>query len=181
MQGKVRGELLTGVGSHITFLKKKLICTDDGILVAPGIPIQRIVETFEEAFGPARAQVLPCDGAIQLEDSSQLLSVTDATKFRSVVGMALYLGRDRPDAMFAIKELAGKMSRPTLSSLQHLRKLVGYLKNTGDLGTSLFPRLLAKGNGRLQQKSSGFWKHSLMLIGWETGHIGRVLRAESIC
>ena len=41
--------------------------------------------------------------------------------------MALYLGRDRLDAMFAIKELAGKMSEATLTSLQDLRKLVEFL------------------------------------------------------
>ena len=57
--------------------------------------MQRIVEAFEEAFGPVRSQVLPCDASIQLDDGSQLLSAADATKFRSFVGMALYLGRDR--------------------------------------------------------------------------------------
>ena len=128
---------LAGNGSSISFLKKKLIRVEDGILVAPGIPVQRIVEAFEEAFGTVRAQVLPCDASIQLEDGSQFLSTADATKFRSIVGMALYLGRDRPDAMFAIKELAGKMSKPTLTSLQHLRKLVGFLKQTGDLAIKL--------------------------------------------
>ena len=86
-----------------------------------------------------RAQVLPCDASIQLEDGSQFLSTADATKFRSIVGMALYLGRDRPDAMFAIKELAGKMSKPILTSLQRLRKLVGFLKQTGDLAIKLVP------------------------------------------
>ena len=70
--------------------------------------------------------MLPCDASIQLEDASQLSSMADARKFRSIVGMALYLGRDRPDAMFAIKELAGKMSEPTLTSLQDLRKLVEF-------------------------------------------------------
>ena len=62
---------LAGNGSSISFLKKKLIRVEDGILVAPGIPVQRIVEAFEEAFGPVRAQVLPCDASIQLEDGSQ--------------------------------------------------------------------------------------------------------------
>ena len=37
-------------GSSITFLKKRLVRVDGGILVAPGIPVQRIVEKFEESF-----------------------------------------------------------------------------------------------------------------------------------
>jgi len=43
------------------------------------------------------------------------------------------LSRDRPGIIFPVKEVSGKMSRPTLTSLQHLRKLIGYLKKMGDL------------------------------------------------
>ena len=109
---------LGATGSNISFLKKKIIRMDDGILVTPGIPVARIVEAFEESFGPVRGQVIPCDNSIQLEDVSQLLSYEDATSFRSVVGMALYLGRDRPDAIFTIKEVASRMSKPTVTALQ---------------------------------------------------------------
>jgi hypothetical protein len=79
----------------------------------PGIPVEKIVEAYEEAFGATRAQVVPCDSAIQLEDVSQPLKPADASSYRSVVGMALYLGRDRPDAIVVIKKLAGKMNRHT--------------------------------------------------------------------
>ena len=112
-------------GSNISFLKKKIIRMDDGILVTPGIPVARISEAFEESFAPVRGQVIPCHNSIQLEDVSQLLSYEDASSFGSVVGMALYLGRDRPDAIFTIKEVASRMSKPTVTALQHLRKRVG--------------------------------------------------------
>ena len=114
-----------------------MIQLDDGILITPGVPIEKIVEAYESAFGAVRAQMVPCDSSIQLEDVSQALKPTDASNYRSIVGMALYLGRDRPDAIFAIKEFAGRMSRPTLISLQHLKKLVGYLKHTGNVGVKL--------------------------------------------
>ena len=39
--------------------------------------------------------------------------------------------------MFTIKELASAMSKPTLTSLQRLRKLVGYMKHVGDIGVKL--------------------------------------------
>ena len=105
--------------------------------MTPGISVGKIVDCFEEAFGSVRGQSVQCDNSIQLEDVSQALKPGDASSFRSVVGVALYLGRDRPDAISTIKELAGKMSKPTRTALQHLRKLVGYLKQTGDVGVML--------------------------------------------
>ena len=138
-----------------SFLKKKIIRMDDGILVTPGIPVARIVEAFEESFGPVRGQVIPCDNSIQLEDVSQLLSYEDATSFRSVVGMALYLGRDRPDAIFTIKEVASRMSKPTVTALQHLRKPVGYLKQTGDIGVKL--QCPQPGQGKWKTTTENSW------------------------
>ena len=143
---------LGDTGTSISFLKKKVIQLDDGILITPGVPIEKIVETYESAFGAVRAQMVPCDSSIQLEDVSQALKPTDA---RSIVGMALYLGRDRPDAIFAIKEFAGRMSRPTLISLQHLKKLVGYLKHTGNVGVKLsYPM---PGQGKYKTSTEKMW------------------------
>ena len=77
-----------------------------------------------------RNQSIPCDGGIHTEDLSAELSCDQAFAFRSVVGTCLYLARNRPDLLFTVKELSGSMSKPTLTALQRLRKLVGYLKTT---------------------------------------------------
>ena len=146
---------LGDTGTSISFLKKKVIQLDDGILITPGVPIEKIVETYESVLGAVRAQMVPCDSSIQLEDVSQALKPTDASNYRSIVGMALYLGRDRPDAIFAIKEFAGRMSRPTLISLQHLKKLVGYLKHTGNVGVKLsYPM---PGQGKYKTSTEKMW------------------------
>ena len=42
---------LGDTGTSISFLKKKVIQLDDGILITPGVPIEKIVETYESAFG----------------------------------------------------------------------------------------------------------------------------------
>ena len=42
--------------------------------------------------------------------------------------------------MCAVKELATSMSSPTLCSLQRMRKVVGYLKASGDTGVKLVDR-----------------------------------------
>ena len=78
-------------------------------------------------------QTIPCDQSIQFEDVSSPLNAKDTYHFGSVIGTCLYLARDRPDLLFVEKELSGSMSCPTLTSLQRLRKLVGYLKMTSDI------------------------------------------------
>ena len=62
--------------------------------------------------------MVPCDNSIQLEDLSQPLSGEESFHYRSVVGMCLYLARDRPDIMYVVMELSQKMSSPTAVSLQ---------------------------------------------------------------
>ena len=143
------------VGSSITFLKKKFVATTTGIMVVPGTDVKSIVETFETHFGKVKNQTIPCDSSIQLEDVSQPLSQTDAGWYRSVVGSCLYLGRDRPDLVFTIKELASRMAKPTLNALQHLRKMVGYLRTTGELGISLHAPVA--GQGKWKTCVDKFW------------------------
>ena len=100
-------------------------------MLTPGTSVEKVVRLFEDAFGTARIQKGPCDASIQLQDDSEKLSAKDATAYRSVVGLCLYISRERPDLMFTIKELASSMSSPSRTSLQRLRKLVGYMIRWG--------------------------------------------------
>ena len=84
-------------------------------MVVPGTQFHKVVEVFENHFGAVRGQLIPCDASIQLEDVSAELTPTDAAVFRRVVGMCLYLSRDRPDIISPVKEASGRMSRPTLT------------------------------------------------------------------
>ena len=100
-------------------------------MLTPGTSVEKVVRLFEDAFGTARKHKGPCDASIQLQDDSEKLSAKDATAYRSVVGLCLYISRERPNLMFTIKELASSMSSPSLTSLQRLRKLVGYMIRWG--------------------------------------------------
>ena len=131
---------LKGPGSSITFLRRKIMEVEDGLVLAPGTTVDKVVSLFERMFGSARSQKVPCDASIQLPDNSQRLSEKDSKGYRSVVGLCLYAGRERPDLMYTIKELASYMSAPTLTSLARLRKMVGFMKSVGDIGLHLpFP------------------------------------------
>ena len=105
--------------------------------MTPGTSVSKVVKSFEELFGVARVQRVPCSTDIQLADKSPQLNARDGKAFRSIVELCLDVGRERPDLMFTIKELASAMSCPTVTSLQRLRKMVGYMKFVGDVGVRL--------------------------------------------
>ena len=132
---------LQGNGTSIKFLRRTITEVPEGLVLSPGTSVAKVVQSFEQHFGTARAQKIPCDSSLQLVDNSQKLDDKDASNFRSVVGLCLHVGRERPDLMFAIKELAAVMACPTVVSLQHLRKLIGFMKHVGDVGVLLrFPQ-----------------------------------------
>ena len=60
----------------------------------------------------------------------------DVTSYRGVTARCNYLGPDRPDAQFAIKECCREMSAPTTGSLRRIKRVGRYLKR--------FPRLVWK-------------------------------------
>ena len=79
----------------------------------------------------------------------------DAKNYRSIIGLLLYLSRDRVDIMYSVKELSSFMVAPTLCSVQRLRKLIGYLKSSGDIGIKLdWPE---HGAGKWKKGTEAFW------------------------
>lgn len=145
---------LQGEESSISFLRRKIVQLSDGLMMIPGTTTDSIVSNFERMFGKTRQQKVPCDNGIQQEDSSTPLTATDTKNYRSIVGQLLYLARDRVDIMFCLKEFSGFMAKPTVCSLQRLRKLVGFLKFSGDIGMKLF--IPQAGVGKLKQGCSKF-------------------------
>ena len=127
---KISHSELEGMDSEISFLQRRIKRVSTGLALLPGTSAEKVIKLFEDHFGKVRNQSIPCDGGIHTEDLSAELSCDQAFAFRSVVGTCLYLARDRPDLLFTVKELSGSMSKPTLTALQRLRKLVGYLKTT---------------------------------------------------
>ena len=124
--------VLEGLGSEISFLKRRLLRVEDGLALLPGSSIGKLIQVWEEKFGKLRSSTTPADSSIQMEDNSPCLVGNDVTFFRMAVGTCLYITRDRPDVAFTVKELSSYMSSPTISALRHLKKLVVYLKGTSN-------------------------------------------------
>ena len=85
---KINHGELKGVGSEISFLKRKLRRTEHGLALLPGTSADRVVELYEQCFGKVRPQASPCDSSIQVEDKSDPLPPKEAFSYRSVVGHA---------------------------------------------------------------------------------------------
>ena len=145
---------LAGVGSSISFLKRRILKTEKGLALIPGTHAEKVIKTYEEHFGRVRTQTVPSDQAVLAEDLTEELSARDSFAYRSVVGVCLYLARDRPDLLFPVKELSGFMSRPTHGALQKLKKLIGYLKSTSDYCVVLEPPVPGQGKWRSTER---FW------------------------
>ena len=64
----------------------------------------------------------------QLEQD-QTLSVTDFTRFRGQAARANYLGPDRPDIIYAAKEVCRGMSSPTDLHQAGLKRMARYLRS----------------------------------------------------
>eukprot|EP00435_Cladocopium_sp_Y103_P023671 s291_g5.t1 len=126
--------VLGNEGSEISFLKRRLVKLKDGIMVVPGTTVEKVLVCFEKFFGSVRCKRL----LVMRESNMKTLHlnlgqvIADSRAYRSIIGLLLYLSRDRIDVMFTVKELATSMSKPTLCCLQRLRRLVGYLKYTGN-------------------------------------------------
>ena len=56
---------LKGPGSSITFLRRKIMEVGDGLVLALGTTVDKVVSLFERMFGTARSQKVPCDASIQ--------------------------------------------------------------------------------------------------------------------
>ena len=72
---------LQGIGSEITFLKRRIKRLEEGLALIPGTKASKAIELFEENFGKTRPQTIACDASIQTEDVSEEVGQRDAHAF----------------------------------------------------------------------------------------------------
>ena len=64
-------------------------------------------------------------------DNAEELSPTEATRSRCITARANFLAADRPDLMYAVKELCRGMAKPTKGYWLKLKRLGRYLVENG--------------------------------------------------
>ena len=136
---KLTYHVMSAVGDEVSFLKKKYTLTERGIVVtAPNSHCRTLVEEFAKANGrPAKKSKIPCSNDLFIPDDSDLLDEWFAGKYRSLVGLGLYIAQDRWDLVFGMKSLAAFMKTPTARGWEGLEKIVGYVANTLDFNQLL--------------------------------------------
>ena len=116
-------------GQEFSFLKRKYIYVEDGVLIKPGQYASNIIKTYEDHFGPAKKQTT---GDLRHPRCRwvQLAFTRRCNHIPVSVGMGIHPAQERMDVAFVVKEPAGRMSSPTEISLLKGQKFVGYLKET---------------------------------------------------
>lgn len=127
---------LKNMGAPHYFLGIEIIPTTSGILLSQHKHIRDILERFDMEGAKPSPTPLSATATLQLHDGTP---ATNATEYRSILGALQYLNLTRPDISFSINKLAQFMHKPTTLHLQHLKRILRYLKNTINHGILLQP------------------------------------------
>ena len=125
---KVTAHVIENIGDSITFLKRKhTLLSSDQLLLTPSP--KHFDKLFDLLAVSENASFKKSPYMPQLDevDSSPELKSSEATAFRSGIGLLPYLSVDLPECQCAIRALASRMARPTVQSMLALRHLAKYL------------------------------------------------------
>ena len=108
----------------------RIVCwTEDGLEYEGD---QRHVEICMRELGlekESRELVTPCDKTCgRLEEDEEYLDAKGSTKYRGLTARLNYLGQDRTDIQYAVKELSKCMANPSIGAMKKLKKVARYLK-----------------------------------------------------
>ena len=111
----------------IRILNRIVTWTEEGIMYEGD---QRHVEIASNALGfneRIRSVVAPAERSKLEEGRGGILDKKESTKYRGLVARLNYLGQDRSDIQFAVKELGSAMANPTTLDLMKVKRCIRYL------------------------------------------------------
>jgi len=114
--------------SEARVLNRIVRCLKDGWEIEAD---QRHVDIIVRDFGLNEAKPVSTPGELETKYDQELneieLDETDASKFRALAARANYLSADRPDIMYATKEICRAMAKPTQGAWKKMKRLGRYL------------------------------------------------------
>ena len=117
-----------GCAKEARVLNRVIRWTDTGWEYEPD---QRHAELIMEDLGMSEAKAVSTPSEPEKrweeEENQQVLEGAKATQFRKVAARLNYLAADRPDLMFAAKEVCRKMAVPTVGGWKKLKRVARYL------------------------------------------------------
>jgi len=135
---KVEEELVDYLSCEINF-------NDDKTKAWLGQPhlIKNLMTTFGEEVKDLQEYKSPGTPGVGITRNveNQKIEEEEAKKYRSGVGMLLYLVKhSRPDIANAVRELSKVMDEPTLAALKELKRVIKYVLDTKNYGLRIEPR-----------------------------------------
>ncbi len=67
------------------------------------------------------------------------MDTSDARKYRSAVARLNFVGADRPDLQYAVKEASPKMAKPKHNDMKRVEYMARYLKVSSSTRTCSYP------------------------------------------
>ncbi|KAD3068636.1 hypothetical protein E3N88_36516 [Mikania micrantha] len=118
------------LGSLNYFLGLEVTPTDDGLFLSQAKYAHDIL---------SRADLLDCKPVHTPLAPNETLSsagapLPDVTSYRSLVGALQYLTITRPDIAYAVNQVSQFLQSPTLDHLQHVKRILRYIKGTMSYG-----------------------------------------------
>ena len=130
---KATDVITTGRYAHLK--RERLKRPDGSTLLRPDV---KYIDGMVEIMGMQKAKPADTpDLAEEPPENSPQLDVEEAGKYRSSVGLALYVTPDREDIQRAVQYLTRKLKEPTEYDRRALVRLVRYLKGTRTYGIEL--------------------------------------------
>ena len=120
-----------GNGQEVTYLKKSYLFSESGLYVRPNSKYIESLLALYDLHGRKEKQV-PDHSLLCQVDASEDLDGPRQAKFRSGLGIAMYLAHDKVDIQFCVKTLASWMMSPTVQAEKALIQLILYLSGTRD-------------------------------------------------
>ena len=134
---------------HIRILNIIVSWTEEGIEIEGD---QRHVEICLLDMGldeSSKGVVTPCDKSKKSKYSARKLEACGGKKYRGLTTRSNYLGQDRSDIQYAVKELSRCMSDPDEDDMGRLKRVVRYLKDA--------PRFVNRCNYQEKPEGVGAW------------------------
>ena len=126
-------------GDSVHFLKREHVVTPSGVVIRSQ---PELYHKMCEVLGvdPQKHSRTPCSKEIIKPTNSKLLDDDHASRFRTAIGIAMYVSADRSDASFAIRSLSQRLASPNMADWKAAQKLGAYLRYTQGYGVLISPR-----------------------------------------
>ena len=125
---------LKNMGQPHYFLGIEIIPTTNGIFLSQHRYIRELLLRFDMEGAKPSPSPLSKTAMLQLNNGT---TATDATEYRRIIGGLQYLNLTRPDLSYSINKLSQFMHKPTSLHLQHLKRVLRYIKLTMNHGLML--------------------------------------------